>query len=165
MKIDAMFIKQKYIAVYLFSLVFALILMQTDTAWATQTHGEPEGLYVHQMAHLFFIISMGILEFWLRQRNLVLEPGWRYIQLAAVLLMLWNLDAIIVHFLAEQVDLLKMGTVDLWRIKITYAEGNKGIAILYYLAKLDHLLCVPAMYCMYLGLKKLFEQSEAIENS
>ena len=72
-------------------------------ALATQTHGQPEGLYVHQIAHLFFIISMGILEFWLRQRNLIKEKGWKYIQLAAVLFILWNIDAIIVHFLDEQI--------------------------------------------------------------
>lgn len=157
--------KQQTTPIYLFSFIFAFIMMQADPVLATQTHGEPEGLVVHQMAHLFFVVSMGILEFWLRQRNLVLEPGWRYIQLSAVLLMLWNLDAFLVHFLAEQIDLLTLSTVDLWHIKISYAQGQKGIAVLYYLAKLDHLLCVPAMYCMYLGLKKLFEQSEAIEKS
>ncbi len=129
-------------------------------AMATQTHGQPEGLYVHQIAHLFFIISMGILEFWLRRRNLVREPGWKYIQLAAVFFILWNANAFAVHFLAEQVDFLKVSTVDQWHITISVTGGGKGMALLYYILKLDHLLCVPAMVCLYLGLKSLLKDTE-----
>ncbi len=129
-------------------------------ALATQTHGQPEGLYVHQMAHLFFIVSMGILEFWLRRRNLVREPGWKYIQLAAVFFILWNANAMAVHFLAEQVDFLKVSAVDQWHITISVTGGSKGVALLYYILKLDHLLCVPAMICLYLGLKSLLKDTE-----
>ena len=124
---------------------------------ATQTHGQPEGLYVHQIAHLFFIISMGILEFWLRQRNLVREPGWKYIQLAAVLFILWNLNAMAVHFLDEQIQWLQVRTLDEWQISITVIEGSSSLAWIYYILKLDHLLCVPAMVCLYLGLKSLLK--------
>jgi hypothetical protein len=132
-------------------------------ALATQTHGQPEGLYVHQIAHLFFIISMGILEFWLRQRNLVREPGWKYIQLSAVLFILWNANAFAVHFLEEQVNFLKVSTVDQWHITISVAGGSKGVALLYYILKLDHLLCVPAMISLYLGLKSLLKDTENIK--
>jgi hypothetical protein len=132
-------------------------------AMATQTHGQPEGLYVHQIAHLFFIISMGILEFWLRRRNLVREPGWKYIQLAAVFLILWNANAFAVHFLVEQVDFLKVSTVDRWHITISVTGGSKGVALLYYILKLDHLLCVPAMIYLYLGLKSLLKDTENIK--
>ncbi|MBI9084590.1 MAG: hypothetical protein JEZ11_13405 [Desulfobacterales bacterium] len=144
--------------------VLIVLLLNAVPATATQTHGEPEGLYVHQMAHFFFIVSMGILEFWLRQRNLVRKPGWRYIQMAAVLLILWNLDAMFVHFLAEQVDFIKITPIDLWHIKISTPENQKFIAILYYAAKLDHLLCVPAMCCMYHGLQTLLKDTAAAES-
>jgi len=122
---------------------------------ATQTHGQPEGLYVHQFGHLFFIFSLGVLEFWLRNRNLTKEPGWLYIQFAAVLLLLWNVDAFLVHFLGEQTALLHIEKIDPWHIKITSAGGWTSIAVLYYIGKLDHLLCVPAMFCLLLGLKRL----------
>ena len=36
----------------------AWMLVFADHALATQTHGQPEGLYVHQMAHVFFLISL-----------------------------------------------------------------------------------------------------------
>lgn len=143
----------------------ALILLDALPALATQTHGEPEGLYMHQMAHLFFIFSMGVLEFWLRQRNLVREPGWKYIQVAAVLFILWNLDTFMVHYLAEQVDILRMTTLDVWHKEITYAEGYRSFALFYYFGKLDHLLCVPAMFFMYLGLKTILKNTEPSEKA
>lgn len=129
-------------------------------AMATQTHGQPEGMYVHQIAHLFFIVSMGILEYWLRQRNLVREPGWKYIQVAAVLFILWNIDAMAVHFLDEQIDFLQVTLLDEWHMHISSSGGGKGMALLYYILKLDHLLCVPAMFCLYLGLKSLTQDTE-----
>ncbi len=141
------------------TLTLGLLCLATP-ALATQTHGPPEGLYVHQIAHLFFIISMGILEFWLRQRNLVREPGWKYIQLAAVLFILWNMNAMAVHFLDEQIQWLRVSTLDNWQINIAVNNGGKSLALVYYILKLDHLLCVPAMVCLYLGLKSLLKNTE-----
>jgi len=140
---------------------FLVLLLTAAPVLATQTHGQPEGLYVHQIAHLFFIISMGILEFWLRQRNLVREPGWKYIQLAAVLLILWNLNAMAVHFLDEQIHWLQVNRIDQWQLHISVPGGGRGVPWLYYILKLDHLLCVPAMVCLYLGLKSLLENAES----
>jgi len=147
---------------YLREAACILILLFTATpALATQTHGQPEGLYVHQIAHLFFIVSMGILEFWLRQRNLVREPGWKYIQLAAVLLILWNLNAMAVHFLDEQIHWLQVNRIDQWQLHISATGDRVGLPWLYYILKLDHLLCVPAMICLFLGLKSLLHQTDA----
>lgn len=132
-----------------------------EPALATQTHGAPEGLYVHQMAHLFFIISMGSLEFWLRQRNLVAKKGWKSIQLAAILFILWNLDAMCVHFMDEHLDILGIQRVGFWQIRIESLQAHYGVAILYYLLKLDHLLCVPAMFFLYRGLRHLVREAES----
>ncbi|MDX1708368.1 MAG: hypothetical protein R3274_07195, partial [Desulfobacterales bacterium] len=54
-----------------------LILIIAEPAFATQAHSAPEGLYAHQLAHVFFIISMGVLIYWLRARQLVRSAGWR----------------------------------------------------------------------------------------
>ena len=137
----------------------AWMLVFADRALATQTHGQPEGLYVHQMAHIFFIIAMGSLEFWLRQRNLIQERGWKYIQLAAVLFILWNINAATVHFLDEHLDVLGITKLGLWHIQIDSSQGHDSIAILYYLLKLDHLLCVPAMFFLYYGLKTILKST------
>ena len=135
------------------------LLLSADPVLATQTHGQPEGLYVHQMAHIFFIISMGSLDFWLRQRNLIKEKGWKYIQLSAVLFILWNINAAAVHFLDEHLDILGISIIDLWHIRVESIEGQDSISIVYYLLKLDHLLCVPAMFFLYYGLKTILKNT------
>ena len=154
-----------FLKLYIFAGSLAGICLSADPVLATQTHGQPEGLYVHQMAHLFFIISMGSLDFWLRQRNLIKEKGWKYIQLSAVLFILWNINAILVHFLDEHLDILGISKLDLWRIQIESVSGQDSIAVIYYLLKLDHLLCVPAMFFLYFGLKTILKSNiEPIEN-
>ena len=140
--------------------IFTGCLLLSNPAWATQTHGQPEGLFVHQMAHIFFIISMGILEFWLRQRNLTDERGWKYIQLSAVLFILWNIDAALVHFMEEHLHILGISRIDFWNLKIDNTQGQDSINLIYYFLKLDHLLCVPAMYCLYYGLKTILNNPE-----
>jgi len=147
--------KPKYFVSACVAAVFFGLFFSAVPVLATQTHGQPEGLYVHQFGHLFFLFSMGVLEFWLRSRNLTLEPGWLYIQFAAVLLLLWNMDAFLVHFLDEQTALLHIEKIDPWHIRITPLGEYTSIAVLYYLGKMDHLFCVPAMFCLLLGLKRL----------
>lgn len=132
-----------------------VVFSGVTSTWATQTHGEPEGLYVHQAAHLFFIFVMGLLIFWLRHRKLVREKAWRYIQYSAILLILWNIDTFAVHTMDELVDLIQPRRLDIWHLQIDTAEGFSFLGLVYYLAKLDHLLCVPALLYLYLGLKRL----------
>lgn len=122
---------------------------------ATQGHAGTEGVWVHQFAHLFFLFSMGLLIFWLRQAGLVKEPGWRYIQYAAVFFILWNADAFLVHYLDEQRFAVTVVYTAPWHIRIDTTNGHHWLATVYYLAKLDHLLCVPAMACLMLGLRHM----------
>ncbi len=122
-------------------------------ALATQPHGAPEGLYVHQLSHLFFSFSMGILIYWLRMRNLVRETGWRYIQYAAFFFILWTLDAFAAHMLDEQFEWVRVTRVDRWHIRLD--ASREWLGIFYYIIKLDHLLCVPAIVFLYAGLKRL----------
>ena len=128
-------------------------------ALATQGHGGIEGVYAHQIAHVFFLISMGVLIYWLRQRGLVREPGWRYIQYAAFFLILWNIDTILVHALDDQFQIISTERIGTWRIRISSQYDSLPLKLIYYLAKLDHLLCVPAIVCLYLGLRRLLRMS------
>lgn len=131
------------------------ILLLGSPALATQVHGGIEGVWAHQLAHLFFLFSMGLLVFWLRRAGLVKAPGWRYIQYAAFFFMLWNVDAFLVHFLDEQILAVEVSQLDGWRIRIAAADNRRWLAVIYYLAKLDHLLCVPGMVCLMLGLRRM----------
>jgi hypothetical protein len=137
----------------------ALLLMLPTGASATQGHGGPEGLYAHQMAHLFFLFAMGLLIYWLRRRRLVDQAGWRLIQYAALFFILWNLDAFVVHLLEEQMGLLEISRPGRWQISITAPLQWHGVGWVYYLAKLDHLFCVPAIIFLYMGLRRLTREA------
>jgi len=136
---------------------FLAVLFYSEQAMATQKHGGIEGVIVHQMAHIVFAGAMALLIYWLRQHELVVNQGWRRIQYAAVFFLLWNINAFIVHFLEEQVDILDMAQIELWQLRLQAQPGFEWSAWLYYVVKLDHLLCVPAMICLYSGLKRLLE--------
>ena len=58
---------------------------------------------------------------------------------------LWNVDTIGVHFLDEQVKAVVVDNLGNWQIRIRTMTGYEWLAPIYYLIKLDHLLCVPAM--------------------
>ena len=124
-------------------------------ALATQAHGGLTGIYTHQLAHIFFILSMGILIYWLRQRHLVRQTGWRYIQYAALFFIFWSLDAFLVHLMDDQLEIIRTRRLAPWDIRIEAAFGNGWLPRVYYLTKLDHLLCVPALLFLYAGLRRL----------
>jgi len=151
-------------AVYLISTI-AWSWLVPGNVLATQGHGGIEGVYAHQFAHLFFIISMGILIYWLRERKLVQETGWRLIQYSALLFILWNIDTILVHALDDQFRIIRTRGLGTWQIQIDDAYNHNFIKLFYYVAKLDHLLCVPALVLLYLGLKRLKETSAGASES
>ena len=135
-------------------------VLDPATGWATQTHGGLEGIFVHQFAHLFFAFSMGLLIFWLRKWGLVASAAWRSIQYAALFFIAWNLDAFLSHWLLEQSGLITVSGVDAMQIHISTAGGDTWLALIFYLTKLDHLLCVPALIFLFLGLKRLLKSSD-----
>lgn len=125
------------------------------TVCAIQTHGGLEGLFVHQIAHVFFTFSMGLLIYWLRKRGLVSRLSWRYIQYAAIFFIAWNLDAFFGHWLLEQSGLIVVEKMPGMQMRITTIEGFSWLVEIYYISKLDHLLCMPAMVFLLLGLRRL----------
>lgn len=133
--------------------------------WATQQHGDPEGLYIHQMAHIFFVFSMGLLIYWLRKRRLVKEKGWRYIQYAAVFFIAWNADAFLIHWMDEQTQLIQTLRIGLTKIHLSSPQGFGWLVPVYYVAKLDHLLCGPALLFLFMGLRRLLKDQAAAETS
>ena len=138
------------------------VVFISQPALATQAHSAPEGLYAHQLAHIFFIVSMGVLIYWLRERKLVLATGWRYIQYSALFFILWNGDAFFVHLVEEQFALVDIQRIGLWEINITTTLKSQTLLWLYYAAKLDHLLCVPALLFLYFGLRRLLKDAETM---
>jgi hypothetical protein len=154
--------RKRSLILRVFSLIALAVLcncLLPESVPAVQEHGAPEGIYSHQGAHLFFIASMVLLVYWLRQRRLVREAGWRYIQYAAFFFILWNADAFTAHFLDEQSGILDTAMASSGKIKIEVEENLTALAWFYYMAKLDHLLCVPAMLFLYSGLRRLLKDA------
>ena len=139
---------------------FIAVFLAAKPAMATQGHGGIEGVYAHQFAHLFFLFSMGSLIYWLRERGLVRDPGWRMIQYSALFFILWNIDTVLVHALDDQFELIQVQRIGTWRIHLTDSFDHNALKVAYYLAKLDHLLCVPALVFLYVGLRRLLERGQ-----
>jgi hypothetical protein len=146
------------------TIVLLFCLTLPTAAGATQTHGDPEGLLVHQVSHIFFAFSMGLLIYWLRSRGLVCHRGWRNIQYAAILFILWTADAFLVHTLDELSGWIRVSSPSSWEITIE-PNGHFLVGVLYYIVKLDHLLCVPAMLLLYLGVRQLNHEARTGEES
>jgi hypothetical protein len=126
-----------------------------DNLFAIQTHGGNEGVVVHQLSHVFFFVSMGTFIYWLREGRISDHTGWRLIIWFALLMGLWNLDVILMHFLDEQSRWIEVDTDSPWTVTITGKTGLPLLLIVYYLGKLDHLICVPALFFLYLGLRRI----------
>lgn len=148
----------------LFAIILTTCLLSPQTALATQSHGGMEGLYAHQIAHIFFMVAMGFLIFWLSKKHLEEKEGWRSIQIAAFFFILWNADAFLVHFLETQPDLIVITKTAPWTIAIDVAPDRQGLAMLYYAAKLDHLLSLPAMIFLFIGLRRLRHRPPGVTN-
>jgi hypothetical protein len=129
-------------------------LLSPGLAWAFQSHPAPEGLYVHQLAHVLFGVAMGILAYWLQVNGFVQQRGWRLIQISCVLFVLWNLSTFLGHWVEERVAAdVMVGEPD-WTQRIIL---NSAITRLYYCVKLDHFICVPAMICLLVGIRSLYK--------
>ena len=127
-------------------------------AWALQTHPAPEGLYAHMLAHVFFIVTLGIFTYWLHTTGLVRQRGWRLIQISCFMFILWNLDTFTVHWIEHTMtkDMFITAGLD-WSTRLAMTGGWRSWV--YYFGKFDHLLCVPAMLFLVFGLRDLYMQA------
>lgn len=147
-----------YIVVF-FLAALSWTILCPDQALATCDYGRPEGVHTHQLAHIFFIFSMGILIYRLREKKPHLSSGWKFIQYSAFFFILWSLDAFAVHFMDEQFNIIQIKTIGLWQIKINDCFDNNLLKFFYYLARMDYLLCMPAFIFLYYGLRRLLKES------
>ena len=139
-----------------FVLILACLFDGPTAANAFQSHPAPEGLYIHQLAHCFFVFAMAMLAYWLQVNGFTREKGWRLIQVSCVLLILWNLVAFTGHWVEEMIsDAAISGEPD-WTQRIVVDSVWTG---LYYVLKLDHLVQIPAMLCLLLGIRSLYKRA------
>jgi hypothetical protein len=149
------FIKKSY--GMFFCLYFLVLTAFPENAWAVQNHGAPEGLYVHQLAHVFYTAAMCYF-FWAIRRSEFKSRGWYYFQVFAVFMALWNVVAFTGHALTPFIDSASFSSESGYLS--TRMEGPfTGVKLWYYFTKLDHLFSVPSLFCLYLGMKAIYRSS------
>ncbi len=139
-------------------MILVLVLCSSEKAFGLQSHATPEeGLYSHQLGHIFFLLSMVVFAFWLQKTRLVKNRGWRLLQLSCFFFILWNMDAIAGH--EVELWLTESRLVGPVSSRVLIPVLGFLLPYLYFFLKLDHFLCVPAMLLLFLGLKKLAADS------
>ncbi|MFZ5766945.1 MAG: hypothetical protein ACOY4H_15310 [Thermodesulfobacteriota bacterium] len=126
---------------------FFLFLFLPAQAWALQPHGEPEGMYVHQMAHILF--SGALLYLYLHTRSTpdLVSRGWRYLQMFCLLTIAWNITALVGHYVS---DLHSQRA----------ADGVTDIVDFFYtLTRMDHFLFVPAIFALLVCLRTFYREA------
>ena len=127
-------------------------------AWAVQSHGAPEGLYVHQLAHVFYTAAMCYL-FWGIRQSAFRPRGWRFLQVFCVFMVLWNVVAFSGHSLAAFVDSAHFTNGENGYLSTRLLGPLTNVKLLYYFTKLDHLFSVPGLFFLYLGMKSIYRSS------
>ncbi len=139
-----------------FFLLF-LIPVFPGNAWAVQSHGAPEGLYVHQLAHVFYTAALCYF-FWNIHRSKFKSSGWRLLQVFCVLMVCWNVMAFADHTLASVIDSAHItGGSDYLTTRLQGPATSVNVG--YYVTKLDHIFSVPALFFLYLGMKGIYKSS------
>ena len=139
----------------------ALLFMLPENAWALQPHGAPEGLYVHQMAHILFMSALAYLYLHIRKTTALISKGWRYLRIFCLLFFLWNLVALIGHTMAlylTPADFINRGS---WHAQI--AAPLDFTKVVYFLSTMDHVLFVPAFFSLFLSLRTFYREAQKEE--
>ena len=133
--------------------VTAFLLFDPHSALALQTHGPPEGLYVHQLAHVFFAAALLFLIWQVKYEGLSRLPGFQQLRWACCLFVLWNVVAFLGHW-SEELLLPHAfeGQPDDFSRRLVMSQFSAWV---YYVTKLDHLILVPAFFLLWRGLKAL----------
>ncbi|MDY0360032.1 MAG: hypothetical protein RBR08_01115 [Desulforegulaceae bacterium] len=136
-----------------------ILILFPDTSYSIQAHGGSEGIVVHQLGHIFFLFSLLALGYWLKSKWALKGKSKLYLRLSCLFLVLWNFDVIFMHFLDEQTEIINVLRSG-FEISIISTINSNSLEYLYYFGKMDHILCVPALFFLYKGLKSIETEKE-----
>ncbi len=89
-------------SIYRTNIIFIIINLTLPLqAYATQEHKEPEGLFVHEIAHLFFIFTSVYII--LRNTKSQKNRPLKYFQISFVFFLIWNIITLVTHLLREKI--------------------------------------------------------------
>ena len=136
-----------------------MLLFFPAPVWAFVPHGYP-GYYIHQMGHVYFMLSSFFIIWTITHLALHKTKGWQYILWAEVFFIGWNINTFIGHISEFWIE-----TADIYGSRVGWDYFTREISIegkkyLYYITKFDHLLLVPAMLFLYKGLREHLQKEE-----
>jgi hypothetical protein len=143
------------------TLVPLLLALTADNAWALQSHSAPEGIYVHQMAHLLFSGALGYLYWHTRHSPALVSRGWKYLQIFCILLICWNLLAFLGHETFEHLsanDFINKNT-----FRESLAPPITLAKVIYFISKMDHCLNVPALFALVISLRTFYREALEVQ--
>ena len=126
----------------------------TSNAMALQTHGAPEGIYVHQMAHALFMGTLLYLYWHTGKTQETSGKGWKYFQIFCLFLIGWNILAFTGHEVYEHLNTSDFIDRETWNARLTSPITFKKV--LYYVTKMDHFLIVPALLALVISLRTFY---------
>ncbi|MDX1764521.1 MAG: hypothetical protein R3231_09395 [bacterium] len=137
-------------------LVLLSLLFWVGPAWATQTHGQSEGLYSHLIAHVIFLVAMVYFCLKLIRSGMHRRQGWKWITRSAFFFSLWNVTTLFVHSYREFIPPTAFVRNDVGLVTGFFAAS--WLDLLYYLGRHDHLFSLPALLFLLFGLRALLRQ-------
>jgi hypothetical protein len=139
---------------YLTVLTLFCFIGRAENAWALQSHPPPEGIYVHQMAHILFMGALAYLYWHTRRTPAIESNGWKYLQIFCIILFLWNLMAFTGHEIARYLP--PTDIIDRNSLQEQIAAPITFIKALYYFTRMDHFLNVPALLALVISLRTFY---------
>ena len=140
----------------------SLLLLIPSEALAFVPHSYP-GIYIHQMGHLFFVISCVFVIRTIIRNRLQREKGWRYFLYSQAGFILWNIDTFVGHMTEYWIESAQIiGATAGWNyfMRDILIEGRDYV---YYITKYDHFLLVPSMLLFYKGLKEHLNTEDTLQ--
>ncbi len=110
-------------------------IMLAAPLFATQQHGEPTGLVVHEIAHILFIYAMAIIMKAIHSSSLKKIKGWQYLYMAALFFLIWNLVAFSIHIMQEYIPKDAYSKEEYWFVSLSL---NKAVflRVTFYIGRL-----------------------------
>ncbi|MDA3972028.1 MAG: hypothetical protein PF442_11825 [Desulfobulbaceae bacterium] len=133
--------------------VCCILLLFPENCQALQSHGTSEGVYVHQMAHIYFIAGL-IYLYWDIKRSACAGQGWRYLRMFCLFMIGWNVVAFTGHMASVAIGAEQIFTGGGY-LHHRILSPISSLELVYYLTRFDHLLAVPALFCLYLAMRNL----------
>lgn len=153
---------KKHPLLHIISICLLILFGMTENSWALQSHGAPEGIYVHQMAHLLFMGALGYLYWHTRKSPPIKSNGWKYLQIFCFFLIAWNLIAFTGHEAFGKLSPADFVDKNSWKEQL--APPITWMKALYYITKMDHFLNVPGLMALVISLRTFYREALLEEN-